>query len=197
MSPLSDDLDRGTVRIWSVQLILFVSSLFSILEATLSNHGKRVSEVPKKVLNFYKLWVVDRPVCTKYVCVHGIREEVGLRSGGRRVLYTAFYNLLKNNTTMFLCLFLHYTHNLIGICCHQGNRAEGWKSTLPGDSGISSLIILILISKRWIPILFPITENSENRLIYLMQNQHLNRQIFKWGKQHGNKIDDLEEMDRF
>ena len=30
-----------------------------------------------------------------------------------------------------------------------------------------------------------------------MQNQHLNRQIFKRGKQYGNKIDNLEEMDRF
>ena len=80
MSPLSDDLDRGTVRIWSVQLILFVSSLFSILEATPSNHGKRVSEVPRKVLNFHRFWVLDRPVCIKYVCVHGSREEGGLRS---------------------------------------------------------------------------------------------------------------------
>ena len=30
-----------------------------------------------------------------------------------------------------------------------------------------------------------------------MQNQHLNRQIFKRGKQYRNKIDNLEEMDRF
>ena len=90
MSPLSDDLDRGTVRMWSVQLIPFVSSLFSILEATPSNHGNRVSEAPRKVLNFHRLWVVDTPVCTKYVCVHGSREEVGFRSGGRRLLYIAF-----------------------------------------------------------------------------------------------------------
>ena len=66
---------------WSVQLIPFVSSLFSILEATPSNHGNRVSEAPRKVLNFHRLWVVDTPVCTKYVCVHGSREEVGFRSG--------------------------------------------------------------------------------------------------------------------
>ena len=98
---------------------------------------------------------------------------------------------------MFL-LFISSLHSQSYWCLlSSGNRAEGWKSALLEDSGISSLIILILVSKRWIPILFPITEHSENRLIYLMQNQHLNRQIFKWGKQYGNKIDNLEEMDRF
>ena len=95
-------------------------------------------------------------------------------------------------------MFISSLHSQSYWCLlSSGNRAEGWKSALLEDSGISSLIILILVSKRWIPILFPITEHSENRLIYLMQNQHLNRQIFKWGKQYGNKIDNLEEMDRF
>ena len=96
---------------------------------------------------------------------------------------------------MFL-LFISSLHSQSYWCLlSSGNRAEGWKSALLEDSGISSLIILILVSKRWIPILFPITEHSENRLIYLMQNQHLNRQIFKWGKQYGNKIDNLEEIE--
>ena len=110
LSPLSDDLDRGTVRIWCVQLIPFVSSLFSILEATPSNHGKRVSEVSRKVLNFHRLWVVDRPVCTKYVCVHGSREEVGLRSGGRRVLYIAFI-IFKKITQDYVSMFISSLHS--------------------------------------------------------------------------------------